>query len=82
MTNRILSFVLFSVFALQIFTLPTFAQDAQNAPYLPQADPEPFTRGINSIQLVNNGSRWWVVNIFWQGESPNASVPEKYLPQG
>lgn len=45
-------------------------------------DPEPFTRGINSFQLVNDGSRWWVVNIFWQGESPNASIPEKYLPQG
>ncbi len=45
-------------------------------------DPEPFTRGINSFQLVNDGSRWWVVNIFWQGESENASIPEKYLPQG
>ena len=45
-------------------------------------DPEPFARGINSFQLVNDGSRWWVVNIFWQGESPNASIPEKYLPQG
>ncbi|MCH8123247.1 MAG: hypothetical protein IH853_09010 [Bacteroidetes bacterium] len=45
-------------------------------------DPEPFARGINSFQLVHDGSRWWVVNIFWQGESPNASIPEKYLPQG
>jgi len=45
-------------------------------------DPEPFQRGINSFQLVNDGSRWWVVNIFWQGESPAAQIPAKYLPRG
>ena len=28
-----------------------------------EADGEPFTRGINSFQLLNDGSRWWVVNI-------------------
>jgi hypothetical protein len=31
-------------------------------------DATPFTRGINSIQLMNDGKRWWVVTIFWQGE--------------
>jgi len=41
-------------------------------------DENPFTRGINSFQLHNDGSRWWVVNIFWQGESPNAQIPAKY----
>ena len=41
-------------------------------------DPEPFTRGINSFQLFNDGSRWWVYNIFWQSESPNAPIPEQY----
>lgn len=25
----------------------------------------PFERGANSIQLLNDGSRWWVVNIMW-----------------
>jgi hypothetical protein len=40
---------------------------------------KPFARGINSIQLVNDGQRWWVVNIFWQGESPEHPLPEKYL---
>jgi hypothetical protein len=29
-------------------------------------DPEPFMRGINSIQLFNDGKRWWIVNIYWQ----------------
>ncbi|MDA1029082.1 MAG: hypothetical protein O3B41_08535 [Bacteroidetes bacterium] len=41
-------------------------------------DAEPFQRGINSIQLFNDGSRWWVVNIFWQGAGPNSPIPAKY----
>jgi hypothetical protein len=36
-------------------------------------------RGINSIQLFYEGSRWWIVNIFWQQESAEDSIPEKYL---
>ena len=39
----------------------------------------PFSRGINSIQLLNDGTRWWVVNIFWDGERQGLSIPEKYL---
>ena len=46
------------------------------------SDPEPFTRGINSIQLMNDGSRWWVVSIFWLGEGPDHPLPAKYLPGG
>ncbi len=44
------------------------------------SDPEPFARGINSIQLMNDGSRWWVVSIFWLGEEPERPIPAKYLP--
>lgn len=36
-------------------------------------------RGINSIQLVNDGSRWWVMNIMWEAERPDNKLPEKYL---
>ena len=46
------------------------------------SDPEPFTRGINSIQLMNDGSRWWVVSIFWLGEGPDHPIPAQYLPGG
>ena len=42
-------------------------------------DPEPFMRGINSIQLFHDGNRWWIVSIYWQQESPEHPVPEKYL---
>ena len=42
-------------------------------------DPEPFMRGINSVQLFNDGKRWWIVSIYWQQESADAPIPEKYL---
>jgi hypothetical protein len=42
-------------------------------------DAKPFARGINSIQLMNDGKRWWIVTIFWQGEGPDNPLPEKYL---
>jgi hypothetical protein len=42
-------------------------------------DQTPFTRGINSIQLWNDGKRWWIVSILWQPESEDNPIPEKYL---
>jgi hypothetical protein len=43
-------------------------------------DPEPFQRGINSIHLLKDGERWWVVTIFWDAERPDNPIPAKYLP--
>ena len=43
------------------------------------ADEKPFIRGINSIQLWNDGKRWWIVSVFWQAETPENPIPEKYL---
>ncbi|THD69171.1 hypothetical protein E7Z59_02240 [Robertkochia marina] len=48
--------------------------------YHSRKDDEPFARGINSIQLLNDGERWWVVNIYWSAESPSLSIPKEYLP--
>lgn len=45
-----------------------------------ESDPVPFNRGINSIQLLRDGARWWVVTIFWDFERPDNPLPEKYLP--
>ncbi len=42
-------------------------------------DTKPFMRGINSIQLLYDGSRWWILNVFWQGETPEQPIPEKYI---
>ena len=43
------------------------------------ADPKPFERGINSFQLMNDGQRWWIVTIFWQGETSAGPIPKEYL---
>ncbi len=43
-------------------------------------DPEPFVRGINSIQLFHDGTRWWVVTVFWDSERPDNPIPGNYLP--
>lgn len=43
-------------------------------------DPEPFERGINSFQLFFDGTRWWIVTIYWEGETPDLKIPQEYLP--
>jgi hypothetical protein len=42
-------------------------------------DPEPFARGINSFQLFNDGTRWWVVSIMWDSERPGNPIPTRYI---
>jgi hypothetical protein len=43
---------------------------SRNAP-----DEKPFARGVNSIQLFNDGTRWWVLSILWDEESPANPLP-------
>jgi hypothetical protein len=50
--------------------------ESRNAP----EDAKPFARGINSFQLLKDGDRYWVVNIFWDSETPAKPIPAKYLP--
>ena len=42
---------------------------------------EVFQRGINSIQLLYDGERWWIVNIMWWGVGADVEIPRKYLRQ-
>jgi hypothetical protein len=42
------------------------------------SDPQPFTRGINSIQLLRDAGRWWVVSIMWDAERADNPLPAKY----
>jgi len=44
-----------------------------------KVDAKPFQRGINSIQLMYDGKRWWVVTIFWQAEDEKNPIPSMYL---
>lgn len=50
--------------------------------YHNKSDTEPFMRGINSIQLLNDGKRWWVINIYWKQETKEEPIPTEYLPKG
>jgi hypothetical protein len=43
-----------------------------------KSDEKPFLRGINSIQLLNDGSRWWVLTIAWAPETPDNPLPERF----
>jgi len=42
-------------------------------------DPEPTALGINSIQLYNDGKRWWVSSVMWEEEWGDNLIPQKYL---
>lgn len=43
-------------------------------------DAEPFMRGINSFQLFFDGTRWWVLSIYWRAEDDSLPIPDEYLP--
>ena len=42
-------------------------------------DSAPFMRGINSIQLYNDGQRWWIISLVWRSEDAKLKLPERYL---
>jgi len=39
-------------------------------------------RGINSIQLFDDGTRWWVVSVLWDNERPDKPIPAVFLKPG
>lgn len=40
---------------------------------------KPFARGINSFQLFNDGTRWWILTVYWESEDAAHPLPDKYL---
>ena len=42
---------------------------------------ERSVRGINSVQLRNDGHRWWLLSIFWTDEEEGSPIPAAYLPR-
>jgi hypothetical protein len=40
-----------------------------------QDESKPFARGINSLQLFWDGTRWWILSIAWDDERPNNALP-------
>jgi len=49
--------------------------EARHAP----DDAVPFRRGVNSIQLCWDGSRWRVVSVLWDTERDGNPIPAQYL---
>ena len=57
---------------MQLFSTYESRHDAKDA--------QPFARGINSFQLFYDGTRWWVVTIYWLEETPDNPLPKEFLP--
>jgi hypothetical protein len=66
-------------------TINTFGNIAQvfstYEAYKSHTDETPFMRGINSIQLLNDEDRWWIINIYWSQETETTPIPRVYLPK-
>jgi hypothetical protein len=42
-------------------------------------DEKPFQRGVNSIQLLNGGTRWYIMSVMWDAERDDLSIPASLL---
>lgn len=42
-------------------------------------DEKPFQRGVNSIQLFNGGTRWYIASIMWDSERADQMIPPALL---
>jgi hypothetical protein len=42
------------------------------------SDEKPFVRGINSIQLVKDGKRWWIASVVWDTERADNPIPADF----
>jgi len=38
------------------------------------------SRGTNSIQLIQDDGRWWVISIVWDNETPDRPLPSGLTP--
>lgn len=45
------------------------------------ADGGQIVRGVNSMQLVKDGLRWWIAGIAWTDETLDNPLPARFLPR-
>jgi phosphohistidine phosphatase SixA len=43
-----------------------------------EGDTEPFLEGLNTIQLVYDGERWWISSLAWSPARPDLPIPPRY----
>jgi hypothetical protein len=44
------------------------------------APDKPAGRGVNSLELFHDGSRWWIASAVWEDERPDNPIPKELLP--
>lgn len=44
----------------------------------PQGLAQQSGRGINSIQLIHDANRWWIISIQYTNERPDLPIPQRY----
>lgn len=42
-------------------------------------DEAPFVRGVNSIVLLYDGTRYWIVSVAWEAERADNPLPAEFL---
>ncbi len=50
--------------------------------YETSSDPEgalAIARGVHSLQLYNDGSRWWIVSAVWDTETEDNPLPAEFV---
>ena len=38
------------------------------------------SRGVNSLELYFDGTRWWIASVMWMSEDPDHPIPTDSLP--
>ena len=61
---------------LDVFGNVAHAWSTYEARHQPN-DQKPFMRGINSIQLFNDGERWRILHVLWDNEREGNPLPER-----
>ena len=46
--------------------------------YKSETDTKPFMTGINSVQMLYDNNRWWIINIYWQQASKKNPIPKEF----
>lgn len=47
-----------------------------------KTDPLGIQRGINGVQLRFDGTRWWIINLFWEAERGDNPLADRFLHSG
>lgn len=48
--------------------------------YERSAEGSPIVRGVNSMQLVKDGARWWIAAVAWTDETHDNPLPARLAP--